>query len=227
MHWNNQSEPCTLAVPQGIYCETPMHHNMWTVEYTPIKDDAIATFSIDNNNTMSSFKARSSREPQPPLRLTGVQAHSIFGHLYPEAVKHVAKGVRGIELIDKNFEEVCEVCRLSDATQLISRVPREIEQSPFHELCWDIIFQKEAHGEETKLSYFYCPYLKFYFVFALFTTRQTEIISTFIYTLNYIELYYKIKVKVVSIDGETALTQGNAFTAFRDEKGFMVRLSTP
>ena len=86
-----------------------MHHNIWTVEYTPIKDDAMAIFSIDNNNTMSSFKARSLREPQPPLRLTGVQAHSIFGHLYPEAVKHVAKGVRGIELIDKNFKEVYKV----------------------------------------------------------------------------------------------------------------------
>ena len=32
---------------------------------------------------------------------------------------------------------------------------------------------------------------------------------------------------MVSIDGETALTQGTAFTLFRDEKGFMVRVSAP
>ena len=47
------------------------------------------------------------------------------------------------------------------------------------------------------------------------------------YILNYIELHFKIKVKVVSIDGETALTQGTAFTLFRDEKGFIVRISVP
>jgi len=51
--------------------------------------------------------------------------------------------------------------------------------------------------------------------------------SSFMYILNYIELHFKIKVKVVSIDGETALTQGTAFTLFRDEKGFIVRISVP
>ena len=51
--------------------------------------------------------------------------------------------------------------------------------------------------------------------------------SSFMYTLNYIELHYKIKVKVISIDSETALTQGTAFTLLRDKKGFIVRMSAP
>jgi len=142
-----------------------MHFNMWTVEYTPVKEP-MATFS----NSLSLFKARSSKETPPPLRLTRAQAYTIFGHLYPEAIKNLAKGVRGIEVIDDVFDSVCEVCRLSDATQQISRVLRQVEQSPFYELCWDIIYQSEAYGQETKLSHFYCPYLKFYFVYTLYTT---------------------------------------------------------
>ena len=51
--------------------------------------------------------------------------------------------------------------------------------------------------------------------------------SSFMYTLNYIELHYKIKVKVISINSETALTQGTAFTLLRDKKGFIVRMSAP
>ena len=78
MHWNNESELCILAVPQGIYCETLMHHNIWTVEYNPI-DDTIATFSTENLSLFkapSSFKAQSSYKLPPLLRLTGVQAPS-------------------------------------------------------------------------------------------------------------------------------------------------------
>ena len=222
MWWNTRGATTTLNVKEGIFCETPVYNKMWTVEYNPIQ-----TIVTTNSSNISSFKAHNSREAPSNLVVDARKAHDIFGHINGEALRHLPETCEGLDYTGGMVDPNCEVCRLGNASQLVSRRPRDVVQEPFYELCWDIVFQDKAFDDQTKLSHLWCPYLKYHFVFGMISTSITEIMSTITYTVNYIELQYGIKVKRLSIDGEQSITNSSLFGEWRDSKGIEVRTSAP
>ena len=206
-----------------------MYHQMWTVEYTPIQL-GLSTYNSEINSnvdSMTSFKAYSSFNTPQDLQLDATSAHDVFGHLNGEALSNLHKACAGLKFTGGKVDPNCEICRLGNATQRISRIPKDVVNKPFHTLCWDIIYQDKAFDNQTKLSHLWDPYLKFHFVYGLLLTGRVEIISTLLYTFNYIKTQYGIDVKVLCIDGETSLVNNPEFTRFRDNRGIEVRVSTP
>ena len=126
----------------------------------------------------------------------------------------------------RSHDSLSEICRLSDAKRRISRLPTVPVEQPFYELVWDNIAQKRSFGDYTKVSHLYCPWLGYHFVYSLVSDSAREIMATISYTVNFIERQYNIKVRILKIDGETALL-GDAFDEWKRDTGIKITVSAP
>ena len=215
---------------QGMrLCKLPTHFGQWCLEYNQIKSVPMDVPMAVNATALSSFKARSSRHEKPDLVLDVETAHRVFGHINKEALHHLEENCKGLKITGdfKALNSNCEVCRLGDSHRQISRLPRTYTQSAFNTLCWDNIAQDRTFGDVVKISHFYDPYLGYHFVYRLLGDSTAEVLATFRYTVNYIELQYSIKVKELVIDNEQAILNSNQFWLWVNDRGFKITRSAP
>jgi hypothetical protein len=206
------------------FCQTPKHFNMWTLEYNPA--DSVAELA-GKQASFETFPAQKSSARHMISEVDNSTAHAIFGHVNPEALKHLTKSCSGIRITGGECNPNCQICKLADARKQVSRLPRLYEELPFHDLCWDNISQHVTPNGESKISHLWCPFLGFHFVYVLYTGSAKEIIWTIKYTVNYIKRQYDLDVANLNIDGEQALLESNEFADWKADTGILVKVSAP
>ena len=92
-----------------------------------------------------------SKEPKANLQITRAQAHEIWAHASPDAIKKLPQAVTSIELVDggstKQWRK-CETCISAKLTQQISRRgPTEKAQRPFFRISVDLVQLLARPGE--------------------------------------------------------------------------------
>lgn len=164
VQWNTEIELLTLR--KKPYARTVQHCGQWTVEY-------IAT-------ERAAFPAHSSHTPKATLQGTTDQWHRRMGHLYPKAIEHLPQSCSGAKLLPSTPEmsEVCETCRLSDATNIVSRRSVERATTPYHKVHWDLIQMKEGLGGMVQILHFVDDMLRMNHIYVLPNRKQQTIVNT-------------------------------------------------
>ncbi|OQV11381.1 GAG-pre-integrase domain-containing protein, partial [Cladophialophora immunda] len=132
--------------------------------------------------------------------------HARMAHPGPQALARLPGAVVGIRPFAINHA-ICEACRLSKATQLISRSSdREYpEEHPFHRVSCDLLELDEGYNGDQFAVHFQCFKTSFNCVF---TQPQrvglVGVIETFI---KHVELQFNQRVRILRIDNDTALGQ--------------------
>jgi len=94
--WENKTNRLIYGDGNYHFADTPMVCNQWVLEYNPVPPPAAYTAVVPQ----AAFRAHSSRHPRPTATATMDQWHEMIGHLYPEALKHLAEQCQGVEQID-------------------------------------------------------------------------------------------------------------------------------
>lgn len=133
MEWSSKTQ--WLEVNNLGYCKTPIHFEQWTIEYNEYRP-TVEVYSAPQHQApdVAIFRARRSEHSPPALEVDTITGHDIFGHCDIEAVTHIQDTCEGIKITRKHDNSKCQICRLGDSKQLISRVPTEPVPIPFHEL---------------------------------------------------------------------------------------------
>ena len=99
--------------------------------------------------------------------------HIRMAHLYGEALLKLPFVTRGFKLTTlKPTDPVCEICRLSNAKRIVSRVPRKRATQPFWRVCWDLIQMNESMNGEVYVFHFLCDFTRMHFVYIYQTKHK-------------------------------------------------------
>ena len=212
VHFETRQE--RLEFEGETYCHVQRVLGQWLLEYHPLQEA----------NT-SAYVAHSSRKATPITKWTTQEAHQRLGHLYGEALQHLEKACRDVQLVDEEYQKPCQVCRLSDAKQQISRRPGTQSGRPFYRLHWDIIPQHYGLGDLKYVSHIYCEFLAFHFVYCVYSDDAKEIMWTIRTTANLIRRRWNFTVVIIRIDGQQSLLNSTEFQEYKAQTGITFEIS--
>ena len=204
IQWNTEKE--ILTKDGKLWCQVLEKYNQFVIDYQP----------------MAAFPANSYK-PRPPLHGTIKRWHQRMGHLYEEAVKHLLTAVNGATIDQSELVGICEICRISQAPQQISRRKPVQATRPFQRVHFDLIQFQEGFNGDHWILHFVDEYSKFHFVYTLRNksdaTRTIKRFTAFIWN------QYKCKIQIFHTDGERSL--GNDFTDWIATEGISIEITAP
>ncbi|KAF2726809.1 hypothetical protein EJ04DRAFT_408345, partial [Polyplosphaeria fusca] len=92
---------------------------------------------------VAAFAVRRSEAQRQSLRVSREDAHRIFAHASPEAIKHLPEAVEGLELVPGTGSPTgrqCPTCIESKLSNIVSRrQPSDPSRRPFYRVSLDIV----------------------------------------------------------------------------------------
>jgi len=138
--------------------------------------------------------------------------HGRLGHPGVDALSHLPTATTGVPKFVMDWG-VCETCRLSKATQQISRDPRREmpEQHPFYRVSCDILEVEEGYNGDQVIVHFHDYLTSFNCVF---TQLQREGLSQVFQRFFYqVKTLFQQTVRIVRMDSDSA-AQGDDWDEF-------------
>ena len=166
-----------------------------------------------------------SADPKPTQTATLQTLHQRFGHAGIEAVRHIPKAVKGIDLIDpKASLATCEVCQQAKAKRQISREPVPLPEHPYQVVAFDLI--EELKVELGKyILHFYCRFSGMHHVYILLNKRQDTLVRTIKDFYAYVYQRWGCRITIFHTDGERSL--GDKYNTWTAELGITTYTSAP
>ena len=222
--WDQKIKDQQVEVDKEYYYQTLKYFNIQTLKYNPI---STITNLAEKQASFETFPVRKSSEPQLLTEVDIPTAYTIFGYINLEALKHLHKSYSGIRVTSREYDPNCQICRLGNTKQKVSRLPRVYKYQLFYNLFQDNISQYRSGYSETKVSHLQYLFLSFHFVYTLYSSITAEILWTFKYTINYIKRQYGINIAVLNVDREPTLHESNEFQEQKADTGILVKISVP
>jgi hypothetical protein len=218
VHWDTEKN--NLRYKGKHLCHVHQLGGHWTLTPTPIQRKTDLPL---NHTAMVTAQAKSTA---PKVRTsTAREWHNLLGHPSHEALGHMVNATRGVLMTDSPKFGVCDPCKLSKATELVSRRPghEDPTRGPFDRVSWDLIYMDESFDGERYISHFKCCYTGMNHVYT--QARKTTTLATFKYHLISLITQYNKRVRVIRIDGESSLAA--EFATFIAGMGIKVERSAP
>ena len=172
---------------------TPKMYGSWVVEYNPIK------------STQSVYKAHSSRKPKPILKGSTSQWHDRLGHVYPEAIAHLEQKSQGVKVTPSEHDPACEVCRLADASKIISRRSQQRAKEPYEKAHWDLISMKPGIGDAVQILHLLDDMTRMNHIYILRNKNQESVISTLQSFVHMVNTRFGYIVRIFRHDNDRSL----------------------
>jgi hypothetical protein len=192
VHWD--TEKSHLHRNGKEFCKIHEQGGHWTLTAQPL---------IRQKTAMVTATAKS-MEPKRRTH-TAREWHELLGHPSHEALGHLVDATKGITMSDSLRIGVCEPCKLSKATQLVSRRTgnEDPTRGPFDRVSWDLIHLDESFDGDRYVSHFKCCYTGMNHVYT--QARKGTTLHTFKYHLISLITQHNKRVRIIKIDGESTL----------------------
>jgi len=213
-HWDTKSG--FIKHRNERICSTFKYGGHWTVT---VPKDAI-------QGQISAYTASQTTKTSvaPRYRAATTQAwHQLMGHPSKEALMKLPTSTEGVRFTNSVDTAVCESCRLSKATEQVSRRTghEAPAQAPFERISWDLTYFEDAYDGDQYMSHFKCFYTGFNHVYT--QPNKSLTFQVLKQHLQLLKTQYKANVKFIRLDGETSL--GNNFARLAAKEGFIIERS--
>ncbi|KAF2729869.1 hypothetical protein EJ04DRAFT_410594, partial [Polyplosphaeria fusca] len=146
--------------PSNVISQLEFNGGHWLFDSCPgdrPSTDEVAAFAV---------RMRRSEAQRQRLRVSKEDAHRIFAHASPEAIKHLPEAVEGLELVlgtSSPSGRQCPTCIESKLSNIVSRrQPSNPSRRPFYRVSLDIVQllheRATTLGGEKYLLHFVCEY---------------------------------------------------------------------
>ena len=214
VHWNTQTG--SLYKDDKVLCYVNKLDGHWTLSKSALGCPT-STGHLNSVNTTS-------KDERPTITATKTQWHQIMGHPYDDSLQRLPEAAEGVK-ITSDEAIACEPCRLSKATQQVSRRPGQEEQvtRPFQRVSFDLIQMDEAYNGDQWISHFKCFYTSMNHVYTHSSKSETtDIVKEYV---NLVYNRYNQAVTYMRLDGESSL--GGNFDEFVKSRGITTERSAP
>lgn len=205
MHFDSGRDVVYHKHLNNVICFLDYRDGHWIIDAD--ENDRLALSSFVTTQRQAH---KPSREDRRPIAASHVEAHEMFAHAGKEAIDHLSKNVRGIQL-DKDTRaprlRECETCIESKSTAQISRRQTEDQATrPFYRIVVDLVqlipTGETCYNGDRYLLHAVCEYSKWHEAATLANKTLPVVIATLKALLNKIERQYKYTVAVLKIDGD-------------------------
>ncbi|KAJ6780944.1 hypothetical protein PWT90_01693 [Aphanocladium album] len=175
--------------------------------YTPYvnKSAMIPHVSRVDTSVVRAAVANASRLPLPMVGSTADLWHNRLGHPAAETLEHSIGRTTGILIKEAPPPKAnCEVCRVSTATRINSRIDRErsFPSMPFACISVDLFAMEEAYNGDRVMALFTCRHSAFRV--AAMLSVKTQFPEAVRVTLAYIKRAFGIDVRMILMDNEAS-----------------------
>ncbi len=204
VHWDTRASQLTYK--GKTFATVFEKHGQFVLEYTP-----------------SSAFPVSSHAPKATSKADVDLWHRRMGHLDDEAVRHLPTAATGVELTSSITTSKCVTCKLSKATQQISRCPTDRAQLPFARVHLDLVQMNPAYNGNRWILHFLDDFSRMNYVYTM--TSKSATLDTVQNFAALVRNQYALTVKVLRLDGESTLQ--NLFLDWTESNGLVVERSAP
>jgi hypothetical protein len=248
VHWDTENLQLTYAKGTRNFCQTPMIHDQFVIEYRPLENNtAFATTgaSVTPKEPIPGYKsqveevpdlqiesvamrAHKSTDPPTPKRASFQEWHEMMGHPNPKALCHLVKAATGVEFTTKQLDYlIYERCELTNAKEQISKAPRERSNRPFDTVSWDVMFIKVGIGGEKRVLHAVDDCTRIHFVFTLFDDKHESLIKCLKAIAAYVFRQYGLIIRTWRHDSLPTLIASTRYDDWTWEEGYTVEISAP
>lgn len=205
-----------LILDGETVADVPRRYGQWVLDYRPIEQPADA----------AAFPA-SSFEPRKPSKASLLRWHERLGHASSDAIRHLKGSAEGVEVISllSNEYAVCETCKLSNSTRIISRRPTERSETPYEKVHFDLIPMNEGGEGEKYILHFQDDYSRMNHVYCIPSKMQTVLMNAVKDFAALINRRWDYRIRIFRSDNEAGL--GSNFQSWIAQNGYTHEKSPP